>query len=94
MIPSTLSAVPLPLERLGGVTRDAKAEAAELRKLRKGFALTQVQMAQLLDVSAPTYSRWERGAIACPLTALELMRAWARERAQEAQSSKKTKRKA
>jgi DNA-binding transcriptional regulator YiaG len=87
MIAPTLSAVPLPIERLGGLLRDAKAEAVELRDLRKGFKLTQLQMAQLLDVSPATYSRWERGVIECPLTAIELMRAWAR----EARSSKKAK---
>ncbi len=70
--------MPLPRERLG-TTRDAKAEAQELRELRTSFGVTQVQMAQLLDVSAASYYRWEAGKSPCPLMALELMRCWARE---------------
>jgi DNA-binding XRE family transcriptional regulator len=77
--------MPLPLERLKQVTREAKAEGRELRRLRKDFRrgagqeITQVKMAQLLDVSPATYSRWERGLILCPFAVIELMRAWARE---------------
>lgn len=90
-MPTLVPAMPLPLERLGGVRRDLKAEARELRAIRDGFSLTQNQMAQLLDVSHATYYRWESGKVDFPLMALELMRAWAREQAQKTRPAKKSK---
>jgi len=70
--------MPLPVERLGA-KRDPQAEAKEMRKLREGFGMTQVQMSQILDVSAATYYRWESGRVLCPLMAIMLMRCWERE---------------
>jgi len=94
MLATTLPDVPLPLERLRP-PRDPAQEGDELRSLREGFRgepkITQVEMAQLLDVSPATYSRWERGLILCPWAVLELMRAWAREQAQDKRPSKRTK---
>jgi DNA-binding transcriptional regulator YiaG len=81
-------AMPLPMD-----TRDKDAEAQELRKLRESFGLTQEQLAQRLGVTMGTYWRWESGRVICPLTAIELMRCWAREEAQAKRSVKRTGRK-
>jgi DNA-binding transcriptional regulator YiaG len=79
MEPNSLPvSMPIPLERLGP-RRDPRAEAAELRAMRKGFGLTQVQMAQVLDISHAKYHRWESGKKLCDFSAIELMRCWARE---------------
>jgi DNA-binding transcriptional regulator YiaG len=81
--------VPIPLERLGPL-RNREAEAKELVDLRVNvFHLTQAQMAQLLDVHAQTYHRWERGQKDCPFSALELMRCWAREDRQPPRRNKR-----
>jgi transcriptional regulator with XRE-family HTH domain len=73
--------------------RDAKREAEELRRLRLGFGLTQVQLAHLIDVGPATYQRYERGVNLAPFAVIELMRCWAREEAQGKRSMKLTKKK-
>lgn len=57
----------------------------EVRKLRRGLGLTQEELARLLNVSARTISRWERGASFPHPLAREKIRRWQRilERAQE-----------
>ena len=74
--------------------RDQAAEAQELLKLRDALGYTQERLAQKLGVTHGTYWRWEKGGALCPLMALELLRAWAREQAQDKRSPKPTKRKA
>jgi len=50
----------------------------EVRKLRRGFGLTQEELARLLHVSARTISRWERGQSFPHPLALEQIRRWQR----------------
>lgn len=67
--------------------RDRSRDHLELRKLRESFRrpdgkpLNQKQMAQLLETSFESYSRWERAVTPVPFSVLELMRCWAREEA-------------
>ncbi len=47
---------------MADVTRTAKLFGANLRAIRKGLGLSQQDIADNLDVSAPTVSQWETGA--------------------------------
>lgn len=84
MTDSIAATMPLPLERLT-MPRDSSQDHLELRRLRESFKRpdgkppSQKQMALMLETSAESYSRWERGITRVPYAVLELMRCWARE---------------
>lgn len=49
-------------KRMGGYrTMDAYVTGAAIRRLREARALTQAQLAEKLDVSSKTVSKWETG---------------------------------
>jgi DNA-binding transcriptional regulator YiaG len=51
----------------------------EVRRLRQRLGLTQVELAQRLDLNKMTVSRWERGLVPIPKATAELLKLWAKQ---------------